>query len=156
MPVLQETSAGNTDELLCVCVRMVFLGKEADIEDRGRNSLIFFFPLTDDSPWRIWYCGIYDFWTTPHNALFSFICLYFQAEVFPDSFPRYRYIVKNITQIFLQKHLEFNSQKNVRRENIFPLVCFVLVPVWSVSDNLHDPRNYSMGRLKNLLPVDWF
>lgn len=134
-----------------------FFGGKRQILKTGAEIVWFFFSLWHDSPWRIWYCGIYDFWTTPHNALFfSFICLYFQAEAFPDSFPRYRYIIKNITQIFLQKHLEFNSQKNVRTGNIFPLVCFVLIPAWSVSDNLHDLRNYSMGRLKNLLPVDWF
>lgn len=51
-------------------------------------------------------------------------------------------------------HVEFNSQKNVRAGNTFPLVCFVLILVWSVSDNLHDPRNYNIGRLKNLLPVN--
>lgn len=33
-------------------------------------------------------------------------------------------------------HIDFNCQKKARARNVFPLVCFVLIPVWLVSNDL--------------------
>lgn len=36
--------------------------------------------------------------------------------------------------------VEFNCQKNVRTRNVFPLVPFFPVAVWSMSNNHSDPK----------------
>jgi len=51
-------------------------------------------------------------------------------------------------------HVGFNFQMKLRNRNVFPLMCFVLIPVWLVSKNFSGPRNYTIGRFQNLLPTD--
>lgn len=75
----------------------------------------------------------------------------FSPTVFPDIDilleKNNQYIPADACRVQLQEE---------KTRNVLPLICFVLIPVWSVSNNLSGPRNYNIGSFQNLLPTDWF